>query len=236
MILSIETSSDNCSVALHRRERLIAINSINIQHTCSEFLVSMIKQLINYAKIDKKEIEAIAVSKGPGSYTGLRIGTSTAKGLCYAWKIPLIPICTLEAIALQGEMRSSPFINSPFFIIATINSIRKEIYTSTFDNQLQSIDKAKFTEVSTEIFSNILKTKKVIILVGTGVQKCLEFLKSSQIIAIHNIEASAIEIGYLAYYKHERKDYCNCIDFEPLYLKEFITTISKKRKYDFVKK
>src|SRR6188508_2360835 len=135
LILSLETSTTVCSVAIHRGQNLLASAEVHIEQSHASKLAILIEEVRKLAGIELKELSAIAISSGPGSYTGLRIGTSTAKGLCYALNIPLISINTLEVLA--HLMSSLNFNNS--LLCPMIDARRMEVYCLLTDDKLNVI-------------------------------------------------------------------------------------------------
>ncbi|MEM8895033.1 MAG: tRNA (adenosine(37)-N6)-threonylcarbamoyltransferase complex dimerization subunit type 1 TsaB, partial [Bacteroidota bacterium] len=168
-ILSIETSTEVCSVAVHRDGQLLGFAESRRQKSHSSLVVAMIDQLLSNANVEKKELSAIAVSKGPGSYTGLRIGTSTAKGLCYALGIPLIAIDTLKSMALEASMH----VVGEAFIIPMLDARRAEVYCEVFNQDMEMITGPEPVILDHESFRHFKKESKLVIL-GNGATKAAE--------------------------------------------------------------
>ncbi|MDB9712670.1 tRNA (adenosine(37)-N6)-threonylcarbamoyltransferase complex dimerization subunit type 1 TsaB [Flavobacteriaceae bacterium] len=214
-ILNIETSTTNCSVSLFKGSKLVSFKQENDQnYSHSKRLHVFINNLLEDSKVSPKELSAISVSKGPGSYTGLRIGVSSAKGLCFALGIPLISVDTLDAFAHQIEP-------SDGFIVPLIDARRMEVYSSVYDNNFNKIRETKAEVLSESSFEKYLKTKKVYFL-GNANDKTKSIIKDSNAIFIDDKLPSSIEIGKLAYVKFTSNDFENIANFEPFYLKEFI--------------
>jgi len=214
-ILNIETSTTNCSVSLFKGSKLVSFKQENDQnYSHSKRLHVFINNLLEDSKVSPKELSAISVSKGPGSYTGLRIGVSSAKGLCFALGIPLISVDTLDAFAHQIE-------SSDGFIVPLIDARRMEVYSSVYDNNFNKIRETKAEVLSESSFEKYLKTKKVYFL-GNANDKTKSIIKDSNAIFIDDKLPSSIEIGKLAYVKFTSNDFENIANFEPFYLKEFI--------------
>ena len=164
-ILNIETSTTNCSVSISNKGNLILENEINDgNYTHSTKLHSLISNLIEKSKISLSKISAIAISKGPGSYTGLRIGTAAAKGLCYALDIPLIAISTLKILANKLKVQNG-------LIVPVMDARRDEVYSAVFDSKLNIIKKPKPEIIQNNSFLDIAKKGKIY-LVGSGQEKC----------------------------------------------------------------
>ena len=132
-ILSIETSTSICSVAIHEQGELIALAEIKEPGAHAEKLLLLVDELFEKAGLSFADLDAVAVSQGPGSYTGLRIGVSTAKGIAYALEIPLIGINTLQAMAASQQVAPGDYV------VAVLDARRKEVYTQTFGDSLQEL-------------------------------------------------------------------------------------------------
>jgi len=164
MILSIETSTTNCSVSLSKQgETLVLKEDISANYSHAESLHVFIDDAIKTAKIDKSQIDAIAVSKGPGSYTGLRIGVSAAKGLSYALNIPLISISTLEALAHQLQIEDGA-------IVPMLDARRLEVYSAVFDSNYKVLRDIEAQILNEDSFKALLSKGKVYF-IGNGVEK-----------------------------------------------------------------
>ena len=223
-ILHLETSTQQCSVALAKDERCISKKKIlaeNFSH--SEKLHLFIQDVINKAGIVISDLEAIAISKGPGSYTGLRSGVAAAKGLCFALDLPLIAINSLT-IMVQPFFDKKDFD----FLIPMLDARRMEVYTSIF-NKRQSIKmQTKAVVLSEDSFVNIVENGNCLI-IGNGASKFK--ILNPKIDAHFNKEIhypSAEDMCLLAWNKFKNKDFEVLASFEPYYLKDFQTTSSKK--------
>ena len=222
IILAIETSTKNCSVALFKESNLIAHKESDKQEFVhSEQLTIYIQDVIALAKIHLNDIDAIALSKGPGSYTGLRIGTSTAKGLCFALDIPLISISTLQGMAFAMKQNSFADLYCPM-----IDARRDEVFCALFDNSNNEIRRVQSDIVDATTYIPFLDKK--ILFFGNGALKCKEIISHKNAIFIdHDIYPSAKNIGVLSYKKYYKKEFEDTAYFEPYYLKDFI--IGKKK-------
>ncbi len=217
LILSIETATTVCSVAIAHDGKLLALQEINAGFSHSENLTVFIQKASEEAGIKLNEIDAIAVSKGPGSYTGLRIGVSTAKGFCYAMKKPLIAIPTLQSLA-------GCYLISHDSILATIllpmlDARRMEVYCSLFDSSLNEISPAEALIVDENSFAEILKTNQVVF-VGDGAAKCKPLFENNPNAIFSNVTLSATGMVDIAEEKFSRKEFEDVSLFEPFYLKE----------------
>lgn len=217
-ILNIETSTKNCSVSIAQNGKTIALKEVaeeSFSH--SEKLHVCIDNLLKENQITYKDLNAVALSGGPGSYTGLRIGTSTAKGLCFALDIPLIAVDTLLVLAKQ--------VNEDSLIIPMIDARRMEVYTAIFDAthnpatpvQALVIDENSFAEISEKA-----------VLIGDGAAKCKEVLNRENFIFLDEIRyPSAREMSEISFDKFQKKEFEDIAYFEPFYLKEFYTGAKK---------
>ena len=213
-ILSIETATKNCSIALSKEGKTIALKEIaNQNFSHAEKLHVFIEEILTENQITFKDLIALAVSKGPGSYTGLRIGVSSAKGLCYALNIPLISIDTLTSLARQIAVKEG-------VIVPMIDARRMEVYTAVFNPEFKMIKGVEALIVDKNSFSEIEST---VHLVGDGALKFKETLTNEKFKFYDDIiYPSANEMSELAFEKHKKSDFENVAYFEPYYLKDFI--------------
>ncbi|MEM6362364.1 MAG: tRNA (adenosine(37)-N6)-threonylcarbamoyltransferase complex dimerization subunit type 1 TsaB [Bacteroidota bacterium] len=224
LILSIETSTTVCSVAIHEGGKIKASSTYYIDKSHSTVLIPTIDTLISRSGYDKTNLSAVALSKGPGSYTGLRIGTSTAKGLCFALDIPLIAVGTLEGLARQA----APFLDLDVRLCPMLDARRMEVYTCILDNDLSVVKDVHPAIIDDTSFKKELDGGKVAFF-GNGANKCREAITHRNAIFIEDVEPSAEEIGYLAYTKFQKSTFEDVAYFEPFYLKEFRATVPKAR-------
>ena len=216
LILAIETATRNCSVALFKDGTVIAEKEhISDGYTHSEQLTLFIQQVIDSANISLKKVEAVALSMGPGSYTGLRIGTSTAKGLCYALDIPLIAISTLKAMAFAMAKNEKLAIYCPM-----IDARRMEVFSALYDTNNKEIRGVQADIVDKNTYSEFLTNE--ILFFGDGSLKCQEIISHKNAKFIKGIYPSAKNLGILAKAKFEKKDFEDVAYFEPYYLKDFV--------------
>lgn len=221
-ILNLETATKNCSVALAKNGELVMIKEIATeQFSHAEKLHLFIHEILNIHKITYNQLSAIAISKGPGSYTGLRIGTSTAKGLCYALNIPLLSIDTLELLARQIQIDNG-------IILPMIDARRMEVYSSIFSKNYEKTSPTIAEIITENSYKNIVKT---IHLVGDGIEKLKTTLVDDKFI-FHSSATypSAKEMCSLSYKKYITKEIENTAYFEPYYLKDF--KITQKQKHN----
>ncbi len=214
LILNIETSTSNCSVSLSSREGLIDIIELDkSSYSHSENLHSFIQKILKKNKFKPQELACISVSRGPGSYTGLRIGISAAKGLCFANDIPLISVSSLEILANSTSFKG--------IVIPTIDARREEVYSCVFfENHIIIEEKPEIiTQVS---FKDHLKNNEVLI-IGSGQFKCEKIIKKNKNLTFNNeiINPSSRHMPILSYRKFIKKEFEDLAYFEPRYLKEF---------------
>ncbi|WP_372472942.1 tRNA (adenosine(37)-N6)-threonylcarbamoyltransferase complex dimerization subunit type 1 TsaB [Capnocytophaga sp. ARDL2] len=214
-ILHIETATKKCSVALAKNGELIVLREIlEEKFNHAEKLHVLFEELFQEAQISWKELSAISVSKGPGSYTGLRIGVSSAKGLCYALNIPLISVNTLEIIARQLQVAEGEQI------VSMIDARRMEVFAAIYDNQYNEIKPTYAWIVEENPFS-----EGIYHLVGDGAMKCQNILKGENIHYYLEIQhPSAKEMVQISYQKYLNKIFEDVAYFEPFYLKDFHLT------------
>lgn len=219
-ILNLETSTKNCSVSLAQNGVVIASREIAEQgFSHAEKLHVFIEEVIAEANIAVKDLAAIAVGKGPGSYTGLRIGVSSAKGLSYALDIPLIALDTLEVLARQLQITEG-------YIVPMLDARRMEVYNAVFDTSYQKtrsvqaevIDEFSFSEYTENLY-----------FLGDGASKCKSTLNKSNHIFIEDIlYPSALQMAMLSFEAYKKSDTVDVAYFEPFYLKDFLIQPSKK--------
>jgi len=225
-ILNIETATKNCSVSVSNNGELIAIKELNNgNYSHAEVLHLFINEVVNEANIKLSDISAVAVSKGPGSYTGLRIGVSAAKGLCFALSIPLISINTLESLAHCLTIESGK-------IVSMLDARRMEVYSAVFDSDFIQVRAIKAEIIDGNSFSEYL-TKEPIYFVGDGAEKCKDIITHVNAVFVEEKFPSAKEMCLLAYDKYKKNDIEDVAYFEPFYLKDFIVIPEKKKKPTF---
>jgi tRNA threonylcarbamoyladenosine biosynthesis protein TsaB len=217
LILSLETSTKVCSVALHKNDELLTTGEIHIAQSHASKLAPLIEKAIHLASAKVSEIKAVAVSAGPGSYTGLRIGTSTAKGLCFAMGVPLIAVNTLDLLAFQ----MSRVVTTDTLLCPMIDARRMEVYCKLFDRQLTEIHPIEALEIQGDSFSEILKTRQIIFF-GDGAGKCQAIIRHPNALFIDSIYPMASYLGFMAAQKLKNNQVEDLERFEPFYLKEFL--------------
>ncbi|WP_372793700.1 tRNA (adenosine(37)-N6)-threonylcarbamoyltransferase complex dimerization subunit type 1 TsaB [Lutibacter sp.] len=214
-ILNIETATKNCSVSISKEGKTIALKELNRgEYSHAEKLHEFIKQVTDEVGIELSDIEAVAVSKGPGSYTGLRIGVSAAKGLCFALDIPLISVNTLQVLAVSISI-------SEGVIIPLLDARRMEVYSSVFNSKNESLREVKAEIISEDSFKEYLNSQKVYF-VGDGIEKCKGIITHENAMFIDDKLPSANEMASLSFEKLKKNDIEDVAYFEPFYLKDFV--------------
>lgn len=214
-ILCLETSTTNCSVALSVDGQIKAIREDNNQKfSHAEKLHVFINEVLWEANLEKKQLNAVAVSKGPGSYTGLRIGVSAAKGLCFALDIPLISTLTLEVLAQQVTYEDC-------YIIPLLDARRMEVYSAVFNSEKKQIRETKAEILNENSFQEYLKERKVVF-IGDGASKFQLMCSNKNVFFLTEKFPSAKNMAPLAEAKYKISDTEDVAYFEPFYLKEFM--------------
>ena len=224
-ILCVDTSSFICSVSVFENLSLISSNSTEVEKSHSKFIIQLIDQSLKDANIKINEVDAFAVSKGPGSYTGLRIGVSTIKGLCYSLEKPLISINTLEILSKSALNHINNYNN--FFICPMIDARRMEVFTKMLDNDFNEVEKDKALILDDKSFNDI-GGGKLIYFFGDGSNKFQKITNNKNFHFIDNIISSSKHMGELANIKYENNQFENLTTFEPFYIKDFFIVNKNK--------
>jgi tRNA threonylcarbamoyladenosine biosynthesis protein TsaB len=216
IILNIETATKNCSVAIAKEGKTIAFREIaeqNFSH--AEKLHVFIAELLSENQLQFSDLNAVAVSQGPGSYTGLRIGVSSAKGFCYALNIPMIAIDTLQLLAKQIQIEDG-------IIIPMIDARRMEVFSAFYDKNHQQIRTTQAEIIDETSYQEISDT---IHLVGDGIEKFKNTLTDNKFIFHSDVVfPSAKQMTQLSFDKFIKNDFVDVAYFEPYYLKDFVLT------------
>jgi tRNA threonylcarbamoyladenosine biosynthesis protein TsaB len=213
-ILNIETATKNCSVSFAKNGETIICKEIAEQgYSHAEKLHVFIVEIIKEAGVLMSDLKAIAVSQGPGSYTGLRIGVSAAKGLCYALEIPLIAIDTLTSLANQVKHNDG-------LIVPMIDARRMEVYSAIFNSNKEMIREVQAEILTEESFANQAET---VYFIGDSNEKAKSVLTKANFIFLDEIVfPSANEMSAISYQKFQNNDFVDVAYFEPYYLKDFM--------------
>lgn len=232
VFLLLETATPVCSVALSQGDRILAIRESDEEKSHSAKLTLFMKEVLDEAAITPSSVDAIAVSKGPGSYTGLRIGVSATKGFAYGNKIPVIGVSTLQALSFSAISHPS-FTNHkkkyPSLVLCPmLDARRMEVYTAMFDQHCQPISAISAEIIDENSFKETLQNHPILIF-GDGSDKIKEILKHENAIFQEGIMPSAKHLLTPALESFKRREFENTAYFEPYYLKDFIATIPKKK-------
>ena len=223
MILNIETATTNCSVSIAQEGLVVAFKEIaELNYSHAEQLHVFIEEVLLEAAISLSDIKAIAVSKGPGSYTGLRIGVSAAKGLCYALNIPLIAIPTLKSLSLQCQPKAGEVV------LPMLDARRMEVYISAYDHKGEELHPTEAKILEENSLSEWIASYSKVYFIGSGAQKAFEVHHQSNISVLDTLP-SAKEMAGLSFQKYVAKDFEDVAYFEPYYLKDFMGPIPKKK-------
>ncbi len=222
-ILNIETATDVCSVCISKNGETIIIKDADNEYSHTSKITILIERCFAEAGLTLKQIDAVAVSEGPGSYTSLRVGVSTAKGICYALDKPLIAINTLKSIALSTlKKEKQNAIYAPM-----IDARRMEVYTSMFDEEMNLIEDTQAKIIDESSFHNYFDKGYTIIFSGNGAPKCQNVIKSPQAIFSSEI-CSAANLVPFSFIAFQNNDFCDVAYFSPSYFKSPNITISRK--------
>ena len=220
MILQIETATTVCSVALSKAGDVLAVKQMDQRNIHAEVITLYIEELLATTGTKYSDLDAIAISCGPGSYTGLRIGISTAKGLCYALEKPLIAIETLEAMA-TGAVMESELAAGDTLLCPMIDARRMEVYTAIFNTKGKRINPTTAEIIDENSFAELLKDQRVLFF-GDGAEKCRETLNNPNALFLEGFTNSATYLTKRATEKFDSKEFEDVAYFEPYYLKDFI--------------
>lgn len=229
LILSIETTTPVCSVAIAQDGQLLSFRELNSVNSHAEILNGYIQEVLAESKHSLSDLQAIAVSEGPGSYTGLRIGVSTAKGLCYSLDIPLINISTLQSLAFHTleNIEKNLAEKENIVFCPMIDARRMEAYTAHFNNKVEEVRKAEAEVIDENTYKELLE-KNAFVFSGDGSGKYQGFYKNHPNAYFYpEILASARGMLILAEKKFNTKDFADLAYFEPFYLKTFVAGIPR---------
>jgi tRNA threonylcarbamoyladenosine biosynthesis protein TsaB len=223
-ILGIETSTSVCSVSVSGDGRLLSLREISDARSHASQLTPFITEAIEEAGLSINDLSAIAVSKGPGSYTGLRIGVSTAKGIAYALNIPLIAVDTLLNMT-SGFLEHYPEIENDgsSLLCPMIDARRMEVYSAIYDTKLKEIRGTKAEIINSGSFLSFLRENRVHFF-GDGAEKCSSLITENKAVFHPDFRPSASSIGKNAFLRFQNKKFENLAYFEPFYLKDFVAT------------
>jgi tRNA threonylcarbamoyladenosine biosynthesis protein TsaB len=225
-ILNIETATEVCSVAVSKDSKIIFGKEETKGPSHAVLLGQFVNEAIGYLRKENIKPDAVAVSGGPGSYTGLRIGVSEAKGLCYGLNIPLIALNTLKIMAHGVSANNT--IEEDTLLCSMIDARRMEVYDAVYDNRLQELRQVSADIIDENSFSELLSGKKVIFF-GNGAEKCKAVLHNPNAVFLEGIHPKASDMPLLAGKAFRSNDFADAAYFEPFYLKEFVATTPKNK-------
>ncbi len=225
-ILLIETSTSVCSVGISQNGEIIALRESFDQNSHAGLVSVFVGELMNECGLRFDELDAIAVSKGPGSYTGLRIGVSSAKGICYGADKPLLALETLTAMASGFATQYASELRTNDLLCPMIDARRLEVYTSLFTPEQEKIRETEAVILDANSYSDYLKSHRIWFF-GDGAPKCNEILTNPNVLIINDFYPSARYMASLAQSRFVAKQFENTAYFEPFYLKDFVAALPK---------
>jgi len=222
LLLQIETATTSCSVALAKNGIVLGFRQLNQRNIHAEVITLFIEELLLAADLKYKDLDAIAVSSGPGSYTGLRIGISTAKGLCFALDKPLIAIETLEAMTYGVFNNEIAAVTEDMLLCPMIDARRMEVFTAIFTAGHVKIKPTAAEIIDADSFSALLETNRILFF-GDGADKCRDILGANpNAFFLPDFTNSATYLTQKALEKFRNNEFVDVAYFEPYYLKDFV--------------
>ena len=225
MILCIETATNICSVALCDSNGPVAVKESRVEKSHAKSLSLFIMEILGERNLETSGLDAVAVSMGPGSYTGLRIGVSIAKGIAYASKIPLVAVNTLESMYYGVRSRWNP--GEVDLFCPVIDARRMEVYSALFDRDGAMVRETGSEVIGEDSYSALLGEKRILFF-GTGAIKCKETIRNPNARFDTGMLISASSMSVPAWREFREKKFADVAYFEPFYLKDFIATIPRK--------
>ena len=225
LLLSIDTSTRGCSVAIHQDGELLAAYELFTDKSSSAMLTTLIQNVVQDVGYKLNDLDAVVIAKGPGSYTGLRVGVSTAKGICYTIDKPLISVNTLEAMFRQVQ----GYYGTNVLFCPMIDARRMEVYAAVFDSYGLVIKPTQAIILHENSFDELLASQQVVFF-GDGAAKCRTLFSSNSnaVFISEEIRPSAKTVGLLAMKSFENSAFENLATFEPYYLKDFMSPPSRR--------
>ena len=225
LILNIETSTTVCSVNIARDGSKLIGRETNEQNAHSKILTVFIEDILEESGLKAKDLDAVAVSKGPGSYTGLRIGVSVAKGIAYGANIPLISVNTLQSMVVGAKKRINN--NDKILFAPMIDARRMEVYTALFNSQFEFQNEISAKIIDEDSFKEELNNFKLYFF-GDGAAKCKDAIKHENAMFIEDLHPSADYMNPFSEQAFKDKKFEDVAYFEPFYLKDFVATVPTK--------
>ncbi|MBK9388761.1 MAG: tRNA (adenosine(37)-N6)-threonylcarbamoyltransferase complex dimerization subunit type 1 TsaB [Bacteroidetes bacterium] len=229
MIICIETATNLCSVALCDSSGIISVKESNDQRSHASMLTVFIGELLRENSVESSDLDAVAVSKGPGSYTGLRIGVSVAKGMAFAASIPLIGIETTLSMfmGMKDRILNGAGADKDLIFCPMLDARRMEVYSALYSSSGEKIKDISAEIITEDSFRSIPESKKII-LFGDGAAKCKNIIRRQNILFIDDFTMSSSFMHIPAFHAFKMKHFEDVAYFEPFYLKDFITTAQRK--------
>jgi len=232
-ILNIETATPLCSASLADEGKVLSLKETLEEKSHAKLLTSFIDEILKEQGMEIQELDAVAVGKGPGSYTGLRIGVSTAKGICYGANLPLLAAGTLQILCNQLLLTANPETRailgrSSTIICPMIDARRMEVYYALYNNSGEEISNAAARIINNQTFSLVLENHQVVF-IGTGAPKCRTIINHPNAVFFDHVYPSAGSLASLSYKAYQNNKFENLAYFEPFYLKDFVGTVAKNR-------
>jgi tRNA threonylcarbamoyladenosine biosynthesis protein TsaB len=226
IILHLETATEVCSIGISRGITLLALEESKEGNIHSSKITLMIKAAMEAAHLSYSDLHAVSLSQGPGSYTSLRVGTSAAKAICYAWDIPLIAVDTLASLALAATRKKQ--VKKPAYSIPLIDARRMEVYTAVFDQSNKVVEGTHAKIIEVDAFQSLLTADNYLLFSGNGAEKCKALLTHPRMIFSDIVctAANLIEPALQAYYS---ASFADTAYFSPYYFKSPSITASKKK-------
>lgn len=226
-ILNIETSTEVCSVALTSDGMVLEHREDYEGRNHALLLSGFIEEMMQYATPRGIKIDAVAVSIGPGSYTGLRIGLSEAKGLCFGLDVPLIGIDTLKILVVATMFGN--YIDENSYYVPMIDARRMEVFAGVYDSALQEVMPARPVILTLDSFSEYLGQGRKLVFVGNGAEKAANLIKHPDVVYIPGVKPAAVDMLALSEMAFRKGDFIDIAYSTPNYLKEFQATTPKKK-------
>ncbi|MDR2916795.1 MAG: tRNA (adenosine(37)-N6)-threonylcarbamoyltransferase complex dimerization subunit type 1 TsaB [Tannerella sp.] len=226
-IINIETATTVCSVSLSEKGQVVFEKTSFDGPSHASLLGPFVEEAVKESKLLNMKVDAVAVSSGPGSYTGLRIGVSMAKGLCFGWNVPLISIPTLNILASKVIKLVSGEISKALFC-AMLDARRMEVYAAVYDHSLQKVRDTEAEVVTEDSYSSFLEKQNVYFF-GSGAGKCKSVILSPNAVFIDDLYPLAGDMALLSELAYNGNRFEDVAYFEPFYLKDFIATVSKNK-------
>ena len=224
LLLSLETSTQSCSAALHDEGVLVSSKVIEIPRSAASQLAVIIDEVFHTANRKPKELKGVIVAAGPGSYTGLRIGVATAKGLCYALNIPIVSVNTLKLMAyqfLETEVVKKFIQNDNVILCPMLDAKRMEVYCALLDQNLNYIEEVQAKVIEENSFKDMIESTPIFFF-GDGADKCKDMIKHPNAHFSSGLIPLASSLGEIGYKKWKEGVYEDLVSFEPFYLKDFL--------------